>query len=63
MTPIAFLFTVAVILASMASYSLGKRHGEQHGKDAGWLEHYFRGVELDRPRRNRIGQFKAKGNR
>lgn len=58
MTVLLALAVAAVTAASFGGYCVGVRRG----RDAGWVEHYFHEVRQDRARRNRLGQFKSKGD-
>lgn len=59
MDPIG-LFFLAVVAAILA-YAIGYYRGMKRGKAIGWNDYYFDAIAKDCARRNRLGQFKARG--
>lgn len=55
--------SVAAGLALLVGYLWGARNGERLGRDKEWMDSFFRAVERDKKRRDRLGRFKPKSKR
>jgi hypothetical protein len=58
---IEIIILLAGFLGTAASgfvfYRLGRRHGFSHGEAEEWVRQYFRQVQADRERRDKLGRF------
>ncbi len=57
-----FIAAIAVTagLAMLVGYFWGARDGERLGRDKEWMDSFFRGLDLDKKRRDKLGRFKTK---
>jgi hypothetical protein len=57
-----FIAAIAVTagLAMLVGYFWGARDGERIGRDKEWMDSFFRGLDLDKKRRDKLGRFKTK---
>lgn len=57
-----FIAALAVTagLAMLVGYFWGARDGERLGRDKEWMDSFFRGLDLDKKRRDKLGRFKTK---
>jgi len=57
-----FIAALAVTagLAMLVGYFWGARDGERLGRDREWMDSFFRGIDQDKLRRDRLGRFKTK---
>ena len=57
-------FIAALALAAIAGllggYLWGVREGERLGRDREWLDSFFRGIDKDKLKRDRLGRFRTK---
>lgn len=51
---------LALITGLLGGYLWGVRDGERIGRDREWMDSFFRGLELDKKRRDKLGRFKEK---
>lgn len=56
-----FIAALAVTagLAMLVGYFWGARDGERLGRDKEWMDSFFRGLDLDKKRRDKLGRFKT----
>ena len=47
-------------LAMLVGYFWGARDGERLGRDKEWMDSFFRSVDKDKLKRDRLGRFKTK---
>ena len=47
-------------LAMLVGYFWGARDGERLGRDKEWMDSFFRTVDQDKLKRDRLGRFKTK---
>jgi hypothetical protein len=47
-------------LAMLVGYFWGARDGERLGRDKEWMDSFFRSLDLDKKRRDKLGRFKTK---
>ena len=57
-----FIAALAVTagLAMLVGYFWGARDGERIGRDKEWLDSFFRSIDQDKLKRDRLGRFKHK---
>lgn len=57
-----FIAALAVTagLAMLVGYFWGARDGERLGRDKEWMDSFFRSLDLDKKRRDKLGRFKTK---
>ncbi len=62
MTKPEFIAALAVTagLAMLVGYFWGARDGERLGRDKEWMDSFFRSVDKDKLKRDRLGRFKNK---
>lgn len=51
---------LAAALAMLVGYFWGARDGERLGRDKEWMDSFFRSVDKDKLKRDRLGRFKQK---
>ncbi len=51
---------LALITGLLGGYLWGVRDGERIGRDKEWMDSFFRGLDLDKKRRDKLGRFKEK---
>jgi len=51
---------LALITGLLGGYLWGVREGERIGRDKEWMDSFFRGLDLDKKRRDKLGRFKEK---
>ena len=51
---------LAAALAMLVGYFWGARDGERLGRDKEWMDSFFRDLDDDKRRRDRLGRFKQK---
>jgi hypothetical protein len=51
---------LAVIAGLLGGYVWGIRDGERLGRDKEWLDSFFRAIDQDKLKRDRLGRFKNK---
>ena len=51
---------LAVIAGLLGGYVWGIRDGERLGRDKEWMDSFFRDLDDDKRRRDRLGKFKSK---
>ena len=51
---------LAAALAMLVGYLWGARDGERIGRDKEWMDSFFRSVNQDKLKRDRLGRFKNK---
>lgn len=51
---------LALITGLLGGYIWGVRDGERIGRDKEWMDSFFRGLDLDKKRRDKLGRFKEK---
>ena len=51
---------LALITGLLGGYLWGVREGERLGRDKEWMDSFFRGLDLDKKRRDKLGRFKEK---
>ena len=47
-------------LAMLVGYFWGARDGERLGRDKEWMDSFFRSVDKDKLKRDRLGRFRTK---
>lgn len=57
---IAAAVLVAAAVGLLLGYFWGVHTGEKLGRDREWLESFFRKVDQDKLKRDRLGRFKTK---
>lgn len=57
-----FIAALAVTagLAMLVGYFWGARDGERLGRDKEWMDSFFRGIDQDKLKRDRLGRFRTK---
>jgi hypothetical protein len=51
---------LAVIAGLLGGYFWGIRDGERLGRDKEWMDSFFRDLDKDKLKRDRLGRFKQK---
>ena len=51
---------LAAGIAMLVGYFWGVREGERLGRDREWLDSFFRGIDQDKLKRDRLGRFRTK---
>lgn len=51
---------LALVTGLLGGYLWGVREGERLGRDREWMDSFFRRLDLDKKRRDRLGRFKEK---
>ena len=51
---------LAAIAGLLGGYVWGIRDGERLGRDKEWMDSFFRDLDDDKRRRDRLGKFKSK---
>jgi hypothetical protein len=51
---------LALITGLLGGYFWGVREGERLGRDKEWLDSFFRAIDQDKLKRDRLGRFKQK---
>lgn len=51
---------LALITGLLGGYLWGVRDGERIGRDKEWLDSFFRAIDQDKLKRDRLGRFKQK---
>lgn len=51
---------LALITGFLGGYLWGVREGERLGRDKEWLDSFFRAIDQDKLKRDRLGRFKNK---
>ncbi len=51
---------LALITGLLGGYFWGARDGERIGRDKEWMDSFFRSLDLDKKRRDKLGRFKEK---
>ena len=51
---------LALIAGLLGGYVWGIRDGERLGRDKEWMDSFFRDLDDDKRRRDRLGRFKQK---
>lgn len=51
---------LALVTGLLGGYFWGVRDGERIGRDKEWMDSFFRGLDLDKKRRDKLGRFKTK---
>lgn len=51
---------LAAIAGLLGGYLWGVREGERLGRDREWLDSFFRGIDQDKLKRDRLGRFRTK---
>lgn len=51
---------LAAIAGLLGGYVWGIRDGERLGRDKEWMDSFFRSVDKDKLKRDRLGRFKTK---
>ncbi len=51
---------LALITGLLGGYIWGVRDGERIGRDKEWMDSFFRSLDLDKKRRDKLGRFKEK---
>jgi len=51
---------LALITGLLGGYFWGVREGERLGRDKEWLYSFFRAIDQDKLKRDRLGRFKEK---
>ena len=51
---------LALITGLLGGYLWGVREGERIGRDKEWMDSFFRSLDLDKKRRDKLGRFKEK---
>lgn len=49
---------LAFLCGFLTGYLLGLRNGERLGRDKEWMDSFFRSIDKDKLRRDRLGRFK-----
>lgn len=51
---------LALITGLLGGYFWGVRDGERIGRDKEWMDSFFRAIDQDKLKRDRLGRFKQK---
>ena len=51
---------LAAIAGLLGGYLWGVRDGERLGRDKEWMDSFFRRIDQDKLKRDRLGRFKTK---
>ncbi len=51
---------LALVTGLLGGYFWGARDGERLGRDKEWMDSFFRAIDQDKLKRDRLGRFKEK---
>ena len=59
-TEIVTVVALSLVSGLLGGYLWGVRDGEKLGRDKEWMDSFFRSIQKDKARRDRLGRFHSK---
>lgn len=59
-TELVTVIALSLVSGLLGGYLWGVRDGEKLGRDKEWMDSFFRSIQKDKARRDRLGRFHPK---
>ena len=59
-TELVTVIALSLVSGLLGGYLWGVRDGEKLGRDKEWMDSFFRSIQKDKARRDRLGRFHSK---